>query len=95
MDVMNDKIDMSLARARVPYVLVAAILVLIRVSDSAKAFTKSVVIPFKDILGEGLGYSIVPLYLPGGILVFVVLITFFFHKMSVKELGKAFSISRH
>ncbi len=67
-----------LTKAWIPYVLVAAILVLTRVSDEVKAFTKSVVIPFKDILGEGLGYSIVPLYLPGGILVFVVLITFFF-----------------
>lgn len=93
MDSMSEKVNMSLAKAWVPYILVAAILVLTRVSDTAKAFTKSIVIPFKDILGEGLGYSIVPLYLPGGILVFVVLITFFFHKMSVKELGKAFSES--
>jgi len=89
MDSMSEKVNMSLAKAWVPYILVAAILVLTRVSDTAKAFTKSIVIPFKDILGEGLGYSIVPLYLPGGILVFVVLITFFFHKMSVKELGAA------
>ncbi|WP_024953949.1 L-lactate permease [Sulfurospirillum arcachonense] len=87
MDAMNEKIDMSLTKAWIPYVLVAAILVLTRVSDTAKAFTKSIVIPFKDILGEGLGYSIVPLYLPGGILAFVVLITFFLHKMTMKEMS--------
>ena len=52
-----------------------------------------VVFPFKDILGEGLGYSIVPLYLPGGILVFVVLITYFLHKMEFKEMKEAFSES--
>jgi lactate permease len=97
----EDKIDtfsaktsnMSLTKAWIPYVLVAAILVLTRVSDEAKAFVKGWVIPFKDILGEGLGYSITPLYLPGGILVFVVLITYFFHGMKVKEIGAALSES--
>ena len=93
MDAMNEKVDMSLTRAWVPYLLVAGILVLTRVSDEAKAFVKSWVIPFKDILGEGLGYSIVPLYLPGGILVFVVLITFFLHRMKFKELQAAFGES--
>ena len=85
--------NMSLTKAWIPYVLVAAILVLTRVSDQANAFVKSWVIPFKDILGEGLGYSITPLYLPGGILVFVVLITYFFHGMKLKEIGAAVSES--
>lgn len=89
MDAMSEKVNMSLTKAWIPYVLVAAILVLTRVSDDVKAFTKSIIIPFKDILGEGIGYSIVPLYLPGGILVLVVLITFFFHRMSIKEMGAA------
>jgi len=89
MDAMSEKVNMSLTKAWIPYVLVAAILVLTRVSPEVKAFTKSVAFGFKDILGEGLGYTIVPLYLPGGILAFVVLITFFLHKMSVKELGAA------
>ncbi len=93
MDAMNEKVDMSLTRAWIPYLLVAVILVLTRVSDEAKAFVKSWVIPFKDILGEGLGYSIVPLYLPGGILVFVVLVTYFLHKMEFKEMKEALSES--
>ncbi|XPV69661.1 MAG: L-lactate permease [Halarcobacter sp.] len=93
LDAMNTKVDMSLARAWVPYVLVAAILVLTRVSSEAKAFVTSWVIPFKDILGEGLGYSITPLYLPGGILVFVVIITYFLHKMEFKEMKEAFTES--
>ena len=93
LDSMNTKIDMSLTKAWIPYVLVAIILVLTRVSDEAKAFVKSWVIPFKDILGEGLGYSIVPLYLPGGILVFVVLVTYFLHRMEFKEMKEAFSES--
>ena len=89
LDDISSKIPMSLTKAWIPYVLVAAILVLTRVSDEAKAFVKSWVIPFKDILGEGLGYSITPLYLPGGILVFVVLITYFLHGMKLKEIGAA------
>ena len=93
LDAMTEKAPMSLTKAWIPYVLVAAILVLTRVSDDAKAFVKSWVIPFKDILGEGLGYSITPLYLPGGILVFVVLVTYFFHKMEFKEMKAAVSES--
>ena len=93
LDSITVKSPMSLTKAWIPYVLVAAILVLTRVSDEAKAFVKSWVIPFKDILGEGLGYSITPLYLPGGILVFVVLVTYFFHRMEFKEMKAAVSES--
>ena len=92
-DAMTSKVPMSLTKAWIPYVLVAVILVITRVSSDAKAFVTSLVIPFKDILGEGLGYSITPLYLPGGILVFVVLITYFLHKMEFKELKEAVSES--
>ncbi len=93
LDAMTSKVDMSLTRAWFPYVLVAVILVITRVSDEAKAFVKSWVIPFKNILGEGIAYSITPLYLPGGILLFVVIVTYFIHKMEFKELKEAFSES--
>jgi len=89
LDDLSSKVPMSLTKAWIPYVLVAVILVLTRVSDEVKAFVKSWVIPFKDILGEGLGYSITPLYLPGGILVFVVLITYFLHGMKFKDISQA------
>lgn len=90
---MTAKVPMSLSKAWLPYILVAVILVITRVSDEAKAFVNSIVIPFKDILGEGLGYTISPLYLPGGILVFVVLLTYFLHRMEFKELKEAVSES--
>ena len=93
MEAMNTKVNMSLTKAWIPYVLVAIILVVTRVSSEAKAFVTAWVIPFKDILGEGLNYSITPLYLPGGILIFVVLITFFLHKMEFKEIKESFSES--
>ncbi|WP_417331887.1 L-lactate permease [Halarcobacter sp.] len=89
LDSMSEKANMSLTKAWIPYVLVAIILVITRVSSEAKAFVTSWVIPFKDILGEGLGYSITPLYLPGGILVFVALTTYFLHKMEFKEMKAA------
>ncbi|APW65197.1 lactate permease [Poseidonibacter parvus] len=89
LDDLSSKVPMSLTKAWIPYVLVAVILVLTRVSDEVKAFVKFWVIPFKDILGEGLGYSITPLYLPGGILVFVVLITYFLHGMKFKDISAA------
>jgi lactate permease len=89
LDAMTSKVPMSLTKAWIPYVLVAIILVITRVSSEAKAFVKAWVIPFKDILGEGLGYSITPLYLPGGILVFVVMLTYFLHKMEFKEMKAA------
>lgn len=93
LDAMTEKVPMSLTKAWIPYVLVAIILVITRVSTEANAFVKSLVIPFKDILGEGVGYTILPLYLPGGILIFVVLITYFLHKMDFKEMKEAFSES--
>ncbi|MFT7003608.1 MAG: lactate permease [Sulfurimonas sp.] len=93
LDAMTEKAPMSLTKAWLPYLMVAIILVITRVSTEANAFVKSLVIPFKDILGEGIGYSILPLYLPGGILVFVVILTYFFHRMNFREMKEAVSES--
>ena len=88
-DAMTSKVPMSLTKAWIPYILVAIILVLTRVNADVKAFVSSLVFSYKNILGEGLNFSMTPLYLPGGILVFVVLITYFLHKMEFKELKEA------
>src|SRR5690606_13501051 len=81
---------MSAFRAWLPYVLVGAILVISRVFPEVSAALKSVSISFSNILGEsGIGASIEPLFLPGGILVAVVLITFFLHGMRASELKVA------
>ncbi|MFB1031711.1 MAG: L-lactate permease, partial [Thauera sp.] len=70
----------SIFRAWLPYVLVGALLVLSRVFPEIGGAMKSVVIVFADILGEkGIKADFQPLYLPGGILVAVVLITVFLH----------------
>lgn len=88
-DAMTSKVPMSLTKAWIPYILVAIVLVITRVSPDVKKFISSFSFSYKNILGEGLNFTMAPLYLPGGILVFVVLITYFLHKMEFKELKEA------
>ncbi len=81
---------MSAFRAWLPYVLVGALLVISRVFPQVGAALKSVSVAFANILGEaGINAGIEPLYLPGGILVAVVLITFFLHGIRAVELKAA------
>jgi lactate permease len=81
---------MSALRAWLPYVLVGAVLVISRVVPEVTAALKAVVLNFPDLLGEvGVSANFQPLYLPGGILVAVVIATFFLHGMKVRELTSA------
>ncbi len=81
---------MSSLRAWLPYVLVGALLVISRVFPEVGAALKSVVLVFPDILGEtGIKADFMPLYLPGGILVAVVIATFFMHGMKARQLVSA------
>ncbi|WP_158174600.1 L-lactate permease [Grimontia hollisae] len=81
---------MNLALAWAPYVLLAVVLVASRVSAEFKSLLLSVNVTFSDILGEtGISAAIQPLYLPGGILVFVALIAVIIQAGSAKPLGKA------
>jgi lactate permease len=81
---------MSALRAWLPYVLVGVLLVISRVFPEVSAALKAVMLNFPDLLGEtGVSANFQPLYLPGGILVTVVLATFFFHGMKLRELGSA------
>ncbi|MEH6491493.1 L-lactate permease [Halopseudomonas sp.] len=81
---------MSSLRAWLPYLLVGVLLVISRVFPSVTAAFKSVALNFSDLLGEaGISAGVQPLYLPGGILVMVVLATVFLHRMQLRDLGKA------
>ncbi|PKM23368.1 MAG: lactate permease [Gammaproteobacteria bacterium HGW-Gammaproteobacteria-13] len=81
---------MSALRAWLPYVLVGALLVISRVFPEVSTALKAVMLNFPDLLGEtGISANFQPLYLPGGILVTVVIATFFFHGMKLRELGSA------
>ncbi|OEC34373.1 lactate permease [Pseudomonas cuatrocienegasensis] len=81
---------MSALRAWLPYVLVGLLLVISRVFPAVGNALKAVVVNFPDLLGEtGVSANFQPLYLPGGILVTVVIATFFLHRMRLQDLGKA------
>ncbi|MFT5675775.1 MAG: lactate permease [Paraglaciecola sp.] len=87
---VGKKHAMSLTLAWTPYVLLAAILVTSRVSSDFKGFLKSISLSFSNILGEaGISASLQPLYLPGGILVFVALLAVLLQSRSLKPLANA------
>ena len=95
LDELTSKAPMSVGLAWFPYVLLAGLLVLSRVNADVKAFfLNNGVLAWKNILGEtGLSGSIEFLYLPGGIMVMVVLITFVLQRMKASELVAAASES--
>ncbi|WP_100753854.1 L-lactate permease [Vibrio salilacus] len=85
---------MAMALAWLPYVLLAIVLVASRVSADFKAMLTSVSLSFNNILGEtGISTAIQPLYLPGGILVFVALVAVVLQSRSATPLIKAFGES--
>ncbi|MFU2489172.1 L-lactate permease [Thauera sp. WH-1] len=82
--------QIGMLRAWLPYVLVGALLVLSRVVPEFGDALKAVVVSFPNLLGEkGISANFQPLYLPGGILVAVVLITVALHGMHARSLAKA------
>lgn len=95
LDSLTAKAPMSMAMAWIPYLLLGALLVLSRVNADVKAFfTQNLVLGWQNILGEaGVSGSIQFLYLPGGIMIMVVLATFLLHRMKFGELGAAVSES--
>ncbi|SDL28155.1 lactate permease [Franzmannia pantelleriensis] len=94
MDDIAGKQPLSTFMGWVPYVLLAVLLVISRTVDPVREALNSVVISWNNILGEaGVSGAIAPLYLPGGILVFVVLLTALIHRMKFTDLQKAFGES--
>ncbi|GAA5644879.1 MULTISPECIES: L-lactate permease [Vibrio] len=85
---------MSMVMAWLPYVLLAVILVASRVNSEFKGLLTGVALSFDNILGEtGVSSAIQPLYLPGGILVFVALLAVLLQSRSTAPLTKAFGES--
>jgi len=90
LEALTTKKPMNLVLAWTPYVLVAIVLVLTRLPQlPVGAWLKSVTLSWSDIFGTGISGAFQPLYLPGAILVFVVVVTFFLHRMSARELSLA------
>ena len=70
--------------------LLAIILVLTRTFEPLTILLKSINLKFSDILGEkGISGSFQLLYLPGGILILVSIITFFIHQMKIPQISNA------
>ena len=95
LDDLTNKKTMSTWLAWTPYLLVALFLVLTRLPQLPIGSTlRSVLkIEWSNIFDTGITASTTPLYLPASILVTVVLITFFIHRMSRSELRAAISDS--
>ncbi len=77
-----------------PYILLAILLIVSRTFEPLTNLLKSININFPNILNEekiSAGFQI--LYLPGGILLIVSLLTFLIHRMSFSEIMKAFKDS--
>jgi len=81
---------LSLATAWSPYLLVAVLLVLSRISQLPfKNFLTSIRFSWAEILDTQISAATTPLYLPGTILILVVGITYFLHRMKGSELRGA------
>lgn len=95
LDSLTTQRPMPVALAWLPYVLLAVLLVLSRAIAPVKAFFLSVLnFSWKDILGEqGVSGGIELLYLPGGVMALVVILTFFLHRMNFGQLKAAVSES--
>ncbi|MGM0700941.1 MAG: L-lactate permease [Pseudomonadota bacterium] len=94
LDDVTGKAPISTFMGWVPYVLLAVFLVISRTVEPVKNALTSFAFGWNDILGEaGVSGSIQPLYLPGGILLMVVLVTAVIHRMRAGELKAAFGES--
>ncbi|MCB0155027.1 MAG: L-lactate permease, partial [Anaerolineae bacterium] len=94
LDAVAGKAAMPTWLAWVPYVLVALLLVLSRLPQVGLGSALKVLnISWPSILGTDITAATTPLYLPGFIMIVVVAITFFIHKMNFGELKAAVSDS--
>ncbi|MDR5901934.1 L-lactate permease [Halomonas icarae] len=94
LDDVTGKAPISTLMGWVPYVLLAVILVASRTIEPFKTALTSFAFGWSNILGEaGVSGAIQPLYLPGGILLMVVLLTALLHRMRMGEIKAAFGES--
>ncbi|WP_447928065.1 L-lactate permease [Vreelandella sp. EE27] len=94
LDDVTGQAPMSTLKGWIPYVLLAVFLVASRTVEPLQAALTSINLNWANILGEtGVSGGVQPLYLPGGIIIAVVLITYFLHKMNGGQLKAAVSES--
>ncbi|WP_434737289.1 L-lactate permease [Haloarcula montana] len=84
--------DMSLGMAWLPYVLVAALLVLTRVVGPVQEFLSTTgVLAWNNILGTPFSEGVELLYLPGSLFVLVAVVTYALHGMNREEVMDSWS----
>jgi len=84
--------DMSLGMAWLPYLLVAALLVVTRVVGPVQEFLATTgVLAWNNILGTPFSEGIELLYLPGSLFVLVAAVTYALHGMSSREIKDSWS----
>ncbi|WP_433924142.1 L-lactate permease [Vreelandella sp. 21] len=94
LDDVVGKAPMSTFKGWIPYVLLAVFLVASRTVEPLKAALTSVNLSWNNILGEaGVSGGVQPLYLPGGIIIAVVIVTYFLHHMNPQKISAAVSES--
>ncbi|AYF34120.1 L-lactate permease [Halomonas sp. XH26] len=94
LDDVVGKAPMSTFKGWIPYVLLAVFLVASRTVEPLKAALTSVNLSWNNILGEaGVSGGVQPLYLPGGIIIAVVIVTYFLHRMNPQKISAAVSES--
>jgi lactate permease len=79
--------------AWVPYLLLAALLVITRLPGLGvgRALQDLLEISWGNLFGTGINASTTPLYLPGTVLIVVVMLTFFLHRMNLNQLKQSAS----
>ena len=93
-DDVDEKRGISLAKAWLPYLLLAGLLVVSRLDQlPIKAWLTGVTIHWGGIFDTSISASSSPLYLPGTILLLVGVITIFIHRMKARNVARAFAES--
>ena len=86
--------NMSLKLAWMPYLLVAALLVITRLEPlKIKGLLDLATFQFKDVFGTEVSMKQSPLQLPGTIFIVVSLVTWFLHGMDLQSYGRAWRSS--
>ena len=94
LDDVVGRAPMSTFKGWVPYVLLALFLVASRIIEPLKTALTSINLSWNNILGEaGISGGVQPLYLPGGIIIAVVIVTYFLHRMNPQKISAAVSES--
>ena len=94
LDERSDKKPLSTFMGWLPYNLLAIFLVMSRTIAPLKTWLTSISFGWTDILGEtGISGNVQPLYLPGGILLLVVIVSIVLHRVRLKDFTAAVSES--